>query len=159
MKHEVNNPGIVDKNIIRRYIQYLRLERSYTDNTLDAYVCDLQKLLNYFSDEGIDFRRVTLEELDRFAASLHDLGVSARSIARILSGVRSFYRFLTLEKEIHADPTELLETPQIGKHLPEILTLQEIDDIEAVIDVSKPEGQRDRTIIEILYSCGLRISE
>ena len=159
MKFEINNAGIVEKNVLRRYIQYLRLERSYTDNTLDAYVKDLQKLLNYYSDEGIDYRQVTLEQLDQFAGTLRDLGVSPRSTARILSGVRSFYRFLTLEKEIPTDPTELLESPQIGKHLPEVLSLEEIDRIEAAIDVSKPEGQRDRAVIEMLYSCGLRVSE
>jgi len=159
MNFEINNAGIVDKSVLRRYLQYLRLERSYTDNTLDAYIKDLQKLLNYYSDEGIDFRQVTLEQLDQFVGTLRDLGVSARSTARILSGVRSFYRFLTLEKEIPTDPTELLESPQIGKHLPEVLSLEEIDRIEGVIDVSKPEGQRDRAIIEMLYSCGLRVSE
>ncbi len=159
MKFEINNAGIVEKSVLRRYIQYLRLERSYTDNTLDAYVKDLQKLLNYYSDEGIDYRQVTLEQLDQFAGTLRDLGVSPRSTARILSGVRSFYRFLTWEKEIPTDPTELLESPQIGKHLPEVLSLEEIDRIEAVIDVSKPEGQRDRAVIEMLYSCGLRVSE
>ena len=159
MKYELNNVGIVDKNIIRRYIQYLRLERSYTPNTLDAYIKDLQKLLNFYADEGIDFRKVTLEQLDLFASTLRDLGIQPRSIARILSGVRSFYRFLTLEKEIPTDPTELLESPQIGQHLPEVLTVEEIDRIEEAIDVSLPKGVRDRAIVEMLYSCGLRVSE
>ncbi|MBQ6226762.1 MAG: tyrosine recombinase XerD [Bacteroidaceae bacterium] len=145
--------------IIRRYFQYLRLERSYTANTLDAYLKDLQKLLNYYTDEGIDFRKVTLEQLDKFAKTLQELGVGPRSVARILSGVRSFYRFLTIEKEIETDPTELLESPKIGKHLPEVLSLPEIDAIEAAIDLSKPEGIRDLAIIEVLFSCGLRISE
>lgn len=144
---------------MRRYIQYLKLERSYTGNTLDAYVKDLQKLLNYYTDNGIDFRYVTLEQLDQFSGSLQSLGVSARSVARILSGVRSFYRFLCLEKELETDPTELLENPKIGKHLPEVLSLQEIDDIQQAIDVSRPEGVRDNAIIEVLYGCGLRISE
>ena len=118
-------------------MQYLRLERSYTGNTLDAYVRDLQKLLNYYADLGIDFRRVTLEQLDQFSGTLQELGVQPRSVARILSGVRSFYRFLVLEKEIETDPTELLENPQIGKHLPEVLSIQEIDDIEQVIDTTE----------------------
>ncbi len=159
LSYELTNTGIIGAPILRRYIQYLRLERSYTDNTLDAYLKDLQKLLNYYADEGIDFRTVTLAELDRFACILRELGVQPRSVARILSGVRSFYRFLTLEKEVETDPTELLESPKIGKHLPEVLSLQEIDDIEAVIDRSKPEGVRDLAIIEVLFSCGLRISE
>ena len=111
MHYELTNTNVVGNAILRRYFQYLRLERSYTPNTLDAYLKDLQKLLNYYSDEGIDFRKVTLEQLDHFACSLQSLGVQPRSVARILSGVRSFYRFLTLEKEVETDPTELLEIP------------------------------------------------
>ena len=159
MAYQFTNTGSISPQILRRYMQYLRLERSYTGNTLDAYVRDLQKLLNYYTDVGIDFRHVTLEQLDHFSGMLQDLGVQPRSVARILSGVRSFYRFLVLEKEIETDPTELLENPQIGKHLPEVLSIQEIDAIEAVIDKSKPQGVRDNAIIEMLYSCGLRISE
>ena len=159
MSYQFTNTGAISPQILRRYMQYLRLERSYTGNTLDAYVRDLQKLLNYYADTGIDFRHVTLEQLDRFSGTLQDLGVQPRSVARILSGVRSFYRFLVLEKEIETDPTELLENPQIGKHLPEVLSIQEIDAIEQAIDKSKPQGIRDVAIIEMLYSCGLRISE
>jgi len=159
MQYELTNTGIIGAPILRRYIQYLRLERSYTANTFDAYLKDLQKLLNYYADEGIDFRRVTLEQLDHFAKTLQELGIGPRSVARILSGVRSFYRFLTIEKEIETDPTELLESPKIGKHLPEVLSLHEIDAIEAAIDLSKPEGIRDLAIVEVLFSCGLRISE
>ena len=159
MHYELTNTNTIGNDILRRYFQYLRLERSYTANTLDAYLKDLQKLINYYSDEGIDFRKVTLEQLDQFAKALQELDVGPRSVARILSGVRSFYRFLTLEKEIETDPTELLESPKIGKHLPEVLSLNEIDEIEAAIDLSKPEGIRDLAIIEVLFSCGLRISE
>lgn len=159
MNYELSNTGIVGNAILRRYMQYLRLERSYTANTLDAYIKDLQKLLNYYADEGIDFRRVTLGQLDQFSHTLQDLGVQPRSVARILSGVRSFYRFLTLEGEVETDPTELLESPKIGRHLPEVLSLPEIDAIIAAIDQSKPEGVRDAAIIEVLFSCGLRISE
>ena len=159
MRYELSNTQIVGNAILRRYVQYLRLERSYTPNTLDAYLKDLQKLLNYYSDEGIDFRQVTLKQLDGFAKALQELGVGPRSVARILSGVRSFYRFLTIEKEVETDPTELLESPKLGKHLPEVLSLPEIDAIEAAIDLSKPEGVRDLAIVELLFSCGLRISE
>lgn len=159
MRYELSNTQIVGNAILRRYVQYLRLERSYTPNTLDAYLKDLQKLLNYYSDEGIDFRQVTLKQLDGFAKALQKLGVGPRSVARILSGVRSFYRFLTIEKEVETDPTELLESPKLGKHLPEVLSLPEIDAIEAAIDLSKPEGVRDLAIVEVLFSCGLRISE
>lgn len=149
----------VPRNIVQRYIQYLRLERSYTGNTLDAYVRDLQKLINYLGDEGIDFRAITLEQLDQFAAQISDLGVSARSLARILSGVRSFYRFLALEREIETDPTELLASPNIGKHLPDVLSTEEIDAIIDAIDPEMREANRDHAIIETLYSCGLRVSE
>lgn len=151
--------GNVEDSILRRYVQYLCLERSYSKNTLDAYRRDLQKLLVFYADNHIDYRTVTLEQLDQFAGQLREEGIQARSVARILSGVRSFYRFLTLEKEVEQDPTELLESPQIGKHLPEVLSVEEIDSIINVIDVSKPEGIRDRAIIEVLYGCGLRISE
>ena len=159
MHYELSNTNTVGNAILRRYFQYLRLEKSYTSNTLDAYLKDLQKLLNYFADEGVDFRMVTLEQLDHFTKTLQELGVGPRSVARILSGVRSFYRFLTIEGEVETDPTELLESPKIGKHLPEVLSLNEIDEIEAAIDLSKPEGIRDLAIIEVLFSCGLRISE
>ena len=159
MPYTLTNTSSVGKDILRRYLQYLRLERSYTPNTLDAYLKDLQKLLNFYADEGIDFRQVTLTQLDQFSCTLQSLGVQPRSVARILSGVRSFYRFLTLEGEVETDPTELLESPKIGKHLPEVLSLPEIDAIIAAIDQSKPEGVRDAAIIEVLFSCGLRISE
>ena len=151
--------GNVEDSVLRRYVQYLCLERSYSKNTLDAYRRDLQKLLVFYADNHIDYRTVTLEQLDQFAGQLREEGIQARSVARIQSGVRSFYRFLTLEKEVEQDPTELLESPQIGKHLPEVLSVEEIDSIINVIDVSKPEGVRDRAIIEVLYGCGLRISE
>lgn len=151
--------GNVEDSVLRRYVQYLCLERSYSKNTLDAYRRDLQKLLVFYADNHIDYRTVTLEQLDQFAGQLREEDIQARSVARILSGVRSFYRFLTLEKEVEQDPTELLESPQIGKHLPEVLSVEEIDSIISVIDVSKPEGIRDRAIIEVLYGCGLRISE
>ena len=151
--------GNVEDSVLRRYVQYLCLERSYSKNTLDAYRRDLQKLLVFYADNHIDYRTVTLKQLDQFAGQLREEGIQARSVARILSGVRSFYRFLTLEKEVEQDPTELLESPQIGKHLPEVLSVEEIDSIINVIDVSKPEGIRDRAIIEVLYGCGLRISE
>ncbi|MBQ7181739.1 MAG: site-specific tyrosine recombinase XerD [Bacteroidaceae bacterium] len=149
----------IDPNILRRYRQYLRLEHSYSANTLDAYCKDLEKLLRYYAAQEIDFRNVTLEQLDQFAGSLLEEGIQPRSLARVLSGVRSFYRFLVLEGEIKNDPTELLESPRIGRHLPEVLSVEEIDAIINAIDMSRPEGVRDRAIIEMLYSCGLRVSE
>lgn len=155
----ISNTGTVSQDIVRRYIQYLRLERSYSPNTLDAYCKDLQKLFNFYADNGIDFRQVTLNDLDLFAGSLRDKGIAPRSLARILSGVRSFYKFLVLEREITQNPTELLESPKIGRRLPQVLSVEEIDSILNGIDMSKPEGIRDHCIIEVLYSCGLRISE
>lgn len=145
--------------LFRRYYQYLILERSFSENTLDAYKKDLDKLLRYYEEEGIDFRHVTLEQLQTFSATLMDLGISPRSISRILSGVRTFYKFLSLEHEIENDPCELLESPARGEHLPDVLTVEEIDQLIAAIDMTKPEGQRDRAILETLYSCGLRVSE
>ena len=145
--------------LFRRYNQYLRLERGFSDNTLDAYLKDLQKLLDYYETEGIDFRRVTLEQLQTFVATLMDVGISPRSVARILSGVHAFYRFLVLEKELQVDPTELLDSPSRGHHLPDVLSVQEIDLLISSIDMTKAEGQRDRAILETLYSCGLRVSE
>lgn len=155
----ISNTGNVSADILKRYKQYLYLERSYSPNTLDAYIRDLQKLFNFYADNGIDYRNVTLKDLDLFAGSLRDTGITPRSLARILSGVRSFYKFLVLEHELEQNPTELLESPKIGKHLPTVLSVDEIDQILSTIDQSKPEGIRDHCIIEVLYSCGLRISE
>jgi integrase/recombinase XerD len=126
---------------------------------LDAYCKDLDKLRNYVKEEKKELFDVTPNDLHHFISILHDLGIHPRSQARILSGIRSFYRFLILEDYIQADPTELIENPRIGKHLPDILTVQEIDAIINSIDLSKTEGQRDRAILEVLYSCGLRVSE
>lgn len=159
MKTTITNTGSIPPQILRRYGQYLRLEKSFSPNTLDAYLRDLQKLINYFSSEDIDFRSVTVEQLDRFVASLLDMGIAQKSIARILSGMRSFYRFLLMEKEIENDPTELMDSPNFGKYLPEVLSLDEIDRIERAIDQTRDEGIRDHAIIETLYSCGLRVSE
>ena len=115
--------------------------------------------MDFFSDEELDFRAVSLDDLHQFMAELADVGISPRSMARILSGIRSFYRFLYVEKEIEQDPTELLESPKIGRRLPEVLTVAEIDAMIEGIDLSQPEGQRNRAILEMLYSCGLRVSE
>ena len=143
----------------RRYRRYLRLERNYSPNTLDAYMRDLEKLQAFLRGNNLDYRQVKLEDLQAFAASLHDIGIHPRSQCRILSGVRSFFRFLEQDGYIDQDPSELLESPQIGEHLPEVLSLDEIDRIEDSIDLSKWEGQRNRAIIETLFSCGLRVSE
>lgn len=159
MKTKLDNNNVIPASILRRYGQYLRLEKAFSGNTLDAYLRDLQKLVDYYDREGIDFREVTLEQLDQFAATLLDRSISHKTIARVLAGVRSFYHFLFLEKEIKQDPTELLASPSRGLYLPQVLSLDEIDQIEQSIDQSKDEGIRDHAIIETLYSCGLRVSE
>jgi integrase/recombinase XerD len=128
-------------------------------NTLDAYQRDLRKLLDYLEREEKDVREVTLSDLEQFSAGLHDIGIHPRSQCRILSGVRAFFRFLQLDGYRDDDPTELLESPQIGEHLPEVLSTAEVDQLEASIDLSKWEGHRNRAIIEVLFSCGLRVSE
>ena len=121
--------------ILRRYQQYLRLERGFSDNTLTAYQKDLDKLLTFLDAEGIDYRQVTTDQLQTFVASLMDIGITTRSIARILAGVRSFYKFLYLEREIETDPCELLESPARGGKLPDVLTIEEIDSIIAAITI------------------------
>ena len=115
--------------IIRKYQQYLKLEKALSANTLDAYLTDLDKLLRFLKAENIDMLSVTLDDLQRFAAGLHDIGIHPRSQARILSGIKSFFRFLIIEDYLEADPSELLEGPKIGFKLPEVLTVEEIDRI------------------------------
>ncbi len=145
--------------MVRDYEQYLIVERSLSDNTKDAYLEDLAKLLSYFATENIEAENATLTDLECFVTSLVELGISARSQARIISGIKSFYKFLILEDAISDDPTELLECPSLGRHLPEVLSIEEIDAIEAQIDTSTPTGRRNLAIVEMLYSCGLRVSE
>ena len=147
------------KEILRKYKQYLKLEKSLSANTIDAYLTDLDKLLRFLSQENIHILDVTLDHLETFSAGLMDLGIHASSQARILSGIRSFYRYLVMDGHIDADPTELLESPKTGFHLPEVLTVKEIDNLIESIDLSTPEGQRNRAMLEVLYSCGLRVTE
>jgi tyrosine recombinase XerD len=150
-----------DKNelLISNYQQYLLLEKSLSKNTLDAYLTDLDKLLSYLLLEDINILDVTLDDLQNFAAGLHDIGIHPRSQARIISGIKSFFHFLLLDDYIQSDPTELLEGPKIGFKLPETLSVKEIDELISSIDRGKKEGQRNRAILETLYSCGLRVSE
>lgn len=147
------------ENIRKRYLRYLKLQRGMSPNTLDAYARDLDKLLNYLDGIGLHVLDVELSDLQHFAAGLHDIGIGPRSQCRILSGVRTFYKFLVLDGYIEQDPAELLESPVLGEHLPEFLTPAEVDRLKDSIDVSKPEGHRNRAIIEVLFSCGLRVSE
>ena len=146
-------------DIVKGYVRYLKLQLNMSANTLDAYQRDLRKLLDYLEREEKDVRDVTLEDLQHFAAGLHDIGIHPRSQCRILSGIRSFYHYMQLDGYRDDDPTELLESPQIGDHLPEVLSTAEVDRLEASIDLSKWEGHRNKAIIEVLFSCGLRVSE
>ena len=140
-------------------MRYLKLERNYSANTIEAYRNDIAHLERYMRQEGLTPESVTCAHLNHFAATLHEYGIGPSSQARILSGVRSFFRYLLLEGYVEDDPSELLEWPTLGEHLPEVLTTEEIDRMEASIDLSKWEGQRNKAIIETLFSCGLRVSE
>lgn len=144
---------------IKRYKTYLRLEKALSANSIDAYLTDLDKLTHFITSEGKRYEEVTYDDLQQFVAQLHDLGIHPRSQARIISGIKSFYKFLLLDNYITTDPTELLESPKIGVKLPEVLTVNEINALIASIDLTQPEGQRNRAILEVLYSCGLRVSE
>lgn len=146
-------------SLMKAYNRYLRLQRGYSPNTLEAYQRDVKKMFDFLEGEGISPLDAKLEDLQSFAASLHDIGIGAKSQCRILSGVRSFYHFMVLDRRLENDPSELLESPQTDKHLPEVLSTEEVDMLEAVIDLSKWEGHRNRAIIEMLFSCGLRVSE
>ena len=143
----------------RRYVRYLRLERGYSDNTIEAYTHDIDYLLNYLRNENLKVEAVKLEHLQNFAAVIYEFGIASSSQARILCGVRSFFKYLVISGILKDDPSELLEAPTVGEHLPEVLSTEEIDRMEAAIDLSKWEGQRNRAIIEVLFSCGLRVSE
>ncbi len=160
MKTE-STQGVADTHtqMLRHYRQYLMLEKSLSPNTLQAYMDDADKLISYMDDQETDLTQVTLNDLHGFAAAMGELGIAPRSQARILSGVRSFFKFLYLDGYRQDDPSELLESPKIGRHLPDVLSVQEIDSILAQIDLSSPEGHRNKAMIETMYSCGLRVSE
>lgn len=145
--------------ILDEYHLYLKLEKSLSVNTIEAYESDLQKLVSYLSEAHVEIEKASTEILRDFIIEISTLGIHPRSQARILSGIKSFYHFLIYKNVIDDDPTLLLETPKIGFRLPEVLSIHEIDDIVLAIDLSKPEGQRNKAIIEVLYGSGLRVSE
>lgn len=145
--------------LVRGYQAYLKLERSVSPNTLQAYMEDLAKWLSYLKDAKIDCLEAKIEHFRDFLIDLCELGIGSRSQARIISGLKSFYRYLLLENLLADDPTELLEAPKIGQHLPEVLSLEEIDAMLSAIDLSQPQGHRNKAMLELLYSCGLRVSE
>lgn len=150
----------MDKNnIISKYKTYLLLEKSLSNNTLDAYIRDLKKLLNYMDQNALSFESISLSDLQNFISELYSKEISPKSIARIVSGIKSFFNFLILDEYIEINPAELLEAPQTAQKLPTVLSVEEINLLVNHIDVSTIEGQRNKTIIEVLYGCGLRISE
>ena len=146
---------------INSYRQYLSIEKSLSTNSVDAYTRDIKKLGLYFSDENHKKspKDIQHEDFMGFLSDLHLQNISARSQSRIISSIKSFYKFLLLEKEIKVNPSELIESPKIGKKLPEFLTINEIDNLIKSIDRSKKEGERNLAMLEVLYGCGLRVSE
>ncbi|HLP56415.1 MAG TPA: site-specific tyrosine recombinase XerD [Fluviicola sp.] len=144
---------------IKQFVHYLKIERSLAENSILAYQQDIEKLKDACLARELPAETVSTSDLKTFIADLYDLGLSARSQARIISGWKQFFDFLLLEEIRKDDPSEGLDLPKIGRKLPEVLTIEEIDRIVSVIDLGKAEGQRNRAIIETLYSCGLRVSE
>jgi integrase/recombinase XerD len=144
---------------IKDFVSYLKIEKGLAENSIFAYQKDVDKLFQYATSIHKNAEDITYNDLKHFIATLYDLGLSARSQARIISGVKQFYGFLLLENVIQDDPSELLEQPKIGLKLPEVLTIEEIDALIAAVDLTKTEGHRNRAILETLYSCGMRVSE
>jgi len=144
---------------IKDFVSYLKIEKGLAENSIFAYQNDVGKLRDFAEPLKLEPTTITVQHLNAFIKELYDLGLSARSQARILSGVKQFFHYLLLENEITNDPSELLEMPKIGKKLPEVLSIEEIDAMIAAIDLSKNEGHRNKAILETLYSCGLRVSE
>ena len=149
----------MNTELLHHYEQYLLLEQGLSANTREAYGRDLRRFLDYVDSRHVDALDVELPLLEDYVQNLFEAGIAASSMARMISGVRSFYRYLQIDGYLGQDPTELLSTPRRPKHLPEVLTLDEVERILDAIDLSTVEGQRDRCLIELLYSCGLRVSE
>ena len=147
------------KHYIKDFVAYLKIEKGLSENSIEAYLNDVLKLENYSQQNGKEISDLGYNDLKNFVSELYDLGLSARSQARIISGIKQFYLFLILENILQNDPSELLEMPKIGRKLPEVLSVEEIDQLIDAIDLSKPEGHRNKAILETLYSCGLRVSE
>ena len=145
--------------VVQRYKSYLSLERSLAANTIEAYLRDVALLFDYLDEQKIDYLKATLDDFEAFVALLGNLGLHARSQARVVSGVKSFYKFLIYSRELESDPTELLQMPTLPRYLPEVLSVEEIERILNAIDLSKPDGHRNRAIVETLYGSGLRVSE
>ena len=154
MKDEQKLPELVED-----FREYLTLGRNLSPNTIKSYTFDLKHLYEYAADEGLEVLKLTYPDLEHFLAYLADLGLDTRSMARVVSGVRAFFRYLFVEEIIESNPTDLLEAPRIGRRLPEVLTVEEIDRMIDSIDLSTSHGVRNAAMLELLYSCGLRVSE
>lgn len=144
---------------LKSFQKYLLLDKRNSPNTIDAYLRDARKLINYFSGINKSFISAKLDDLEQFVSFLSELGLESSTLSRIISGIRAFYKFLQEEEIIEDNPAEQLDTPKITRKLPEILSIEEIEQILSVIDLSKFEGHRNKAIIEVLYGCGLRVSE
>lgn len=150
---------LVEKGLIKNFLSFLALEKGLSENTIEAYRNDVKKLYDYLEERKILITSVQYEDLLLFMEQLHVLGISARSQARVVSGIKSFFQYLQMERIITADPSELLETPKTGMHLPQVLTVQEVETLIGSFNEGKAEDQRNRAIFEVLYGCGLRVSE
>ncbi|MCE2711034.1 MAG: site-specific tyrosine recombinase XerD [Cryomorphaceae bacterium] len=144
---------------IKDFVSFLKIEKGLSENSILAYQNDVVKLKEFAESNSTEATALSYAQLKEFVATLYDLGLSARTQARIISGIKQFFLFLLIEDLIKDDPSELLEMPKLGRKLPEVLTIEEIDQLISAIDMSKVEGHRNRAILETLYSCGLRVSE
>ncbi len=147
-----------EKSIIE-FKSYLKIERSLSDNTIDSYLRDVRKLSGFCREKNLNELQITKAEVKEFIVDINKEGISARSQSRIISGIKAFYKYLILEDYLKVNPTELIESPKIGMKLPDTLSVLEIDSLISAIDLSHPQGERNRAILEVLYSCGLRVSE
>ena len=144
---------------IKDFVSFLKIERGLAENSVLAYQNDVKKLQDFSETSKLEVQDITFDHLKNFVKELYDLGLSARSQSRIISGIKQFFNYLVLENEIATDPSELIDMPKIGQKLPEVLSIDEIDALIDAIDLSKNEGHRNKAILETLYSCGLRVTE
>ena len=149
------------QSYIRGFKAYLQLEKSLSGNSIEAYLHDIEKFTQYLEaiQKQVSPDKITINDFREFLIWVNELGMSARTQARVISGIKAFYKYLILENSIKSNPTELLESPRLGRKLPDTLSVEEIDKLISAIDLSKPEGQRNKAMLETLYSCGLRVSE
>lgn len=149
------------KSTIKGYEDYLSLEKGLSDNSIEAYMRDIKQFANFLEDIGqlTSPSKISSDQITQFISHMYDLGLASNSQARIISGIRSYCTYLRVEEIMKLDPLELISTPKLQKKLPDVLTVGEIDKIISMVDMSKDEGVRNTAILEVLYSCGLRVSE